>query len=133
MDGDAWTIPAERMKAKTEHRVPLSPQALAVLEKARAIPRTAAAGDLVFPSIQGRQLSDNTISKLLRDLGIEAVPHGFRSSFGDWDAEQTDFPREVLEAALAHAIRNQAEAAYARSDLLAKRRELMNSWAAYLS
>ncbi len=131
VDGDAWTIPAERMKAKSEHRVPLSPQALAVLEQARAIPRTAAAGDLVFPSIRGRQLSDSTISKLLRALSVNAVPHGFRSSFRDWASECTDAPHAVMEAALAHAVRNQAEAAYARSDLLAKRRELMDAWAAY--
>ncbi len=131
IDGGAWTIPAARMKARSEHRVPLSPQALAVLEQARSIPRAAAAGDLVFPSIRGRQLSDSTISKLLRALGVDAVPHGFRSSFRDWASECTDAPHAVMEAALAHAVRNQAEAAYARSDLLAKRRELMDAWAAY--
>ncbi len=132
MDGDAWTIPAERMKAKTEHRVPLSRQALAVLEKARAIPRTAASADLVFPSTQGRVMGDNVISKLLRTLGIAAVPHGFRSSFRDWGAERTNTPHAVMEAALAHTIRNQAEAAYARSDLFGKRRTLMERWAAYI-
>ncbi len=73
----------------------------------------------MFPSIRGRQLSDNTISKLLRALGVDAVPHGFRCSFRDWASECTDAPHAVMEAALAHAVRNQAEAAYARSDLLA--------------
>ena len=131
IDGGAWTIPAERMKAQSEHRVPLSPQALAVLEQARSIPCAAAAGDLVFPSVRGRQLSDSTISNLLRTLGVDAVPHGFRSSFRDWASECTDAPHAVMEAALAHAVRNRAEAAYARSDLLAKRRELMDACAAY--
>ena len=127
IDGDAWTIPSVRMKGKSEHRVPLSPRALAVIDAARALPRTAASADLVFPTIRGRELSDRTLSKLLRELGVEAVPHGFRSSFRDWASECTDAPHAVMEAALAHTIRNQAEAAYARSDLLAKRRELMDA------
>ena len=88
--------------------------------------------DLVFPSLTGRPLSDNTISKLLRDLKITAVPHGFRSSFRDWAAECTNAPREVMEAALAHIIKDKAEAAYARSDLFDRRRHLMHQWANYL-
>ena len=74
-----------------------------------------------------------TLSKLIKELGIAAVPHGFRSSFRDWAAERTTHPREVIEAALAHTVRNQTEAAYARSDLFARRRRLMDDWAAYLS
>ena len=132
IDGDSWTIPAERMKAKVEHRVPLSPRAQAIIAEARDIPRTAAARQLVFPGLRGRALADATISKLLREIGIGAVPHGFRSSFRDWAAECTDTPHAVMEAALAHTIKNRSEAAYARSDLLAKRRELMDAWADYV-
>ena len=129
----AWTIPAERMKAKIEHRVPLSPRCLAILAEARNLPRTGAAADLVFPSVRGRQLTYNAFGRLLRACRVEAVPHGFRSSFRDWASECTDAPHAVMEAALAHAVRNQTEAAYARSDLFARRRELMDAWAAYVS
>ena len=88
--------------------------------------------DLVFPSAAGRRMSDNTLSKLLRDLGIEAVPHGFRSSFRDWCGESGQ-RRELAEAALAHTIRNKAEAVYARTNLLERRREVMEAWSGYLS
>ena len=81
-----------------------------------------------FRCVHGKALNDATISKLIRDLGIAAVPHGFRSSFRDWAAERTNHPREVIEAALAHTVRNQTEAAYARSDLFERRRHLMNDW-----
>ena len=136
MDAATWTVPAERMKAGREHRVPLSPAALAVIEGTGATRRrnradTAAA--LVFPAPRGGPLSDSTMSKLLRELGIQAVPHGFRSSFRDWAAECTYTPHRVMEAALAHVVANKAEAAYARSDLFDKRRELMDAWAAYLT
>ena len=133
VEAQAWTIPAERMKGGVEHRVPLSPRCLAILAEARDLPRTAAAADHVFPSVRGRQLAYNAFGRLLRDCGVEAVPHGFRSSFRDWASECTDAPHAVMEAALAHAVRNQAEAAYARSDLFARRRELMDAWAAYIS
>ena len=96
----------------------------------------AAAGDepagLVFPARRGKALSEGGISKLVKLLGIAAVPHGFRSSFRDWAAEQTNHSREVIEAALAHVVQNRVEAAYARSDLFERRRVLMNDWAAYL-
>ena len=130
LDGRVWTISASRMKSGRAHRVPLSPAALAVLEKAREIP-----GDtgLIFRSVTGRTLSATAPSLLLHDNGIEAVPHGFRSSFRDWAAEETDHPREVIEAALAHTIRNKVEAAYARSDLFERRRRLMEDWAAYVA
>ena len=87
---------------------------------------------LVFPSAHGRTLSDNTISKLLRDLAIEAVPHGFRSSFRDWAAECSDAPREVCELALAHVNSDRVEAAYRRTDLFERRRVLMEDWSSYV-
>ncbi len=118
------------MKAKLEHRVPLSGQAVAVLAEVREMSDRSG---LVFPSPTGRVLSDSTLSKLLREIGIGAVPHGFRSSFRDWAAERTDVPREVCELALAHVNSDRVEAAYRRSDLFEKRRELMEDWAAYLA
>lgn len=124
-----WTVPPERMKAKLEHRVPLSERAVAVLDEAREL---ADRGGLVFPSPTGRLLSDSTLSKLLRELGIGAVPHGFRSSFRDWAAERTDVPREVCELALAHVNNDRVEAAYRRSDLFERRRALMDDWAHYI-
>ena len=100
-----------------------------VLDEARHIRR----GSLLFPSrVRGRAVDSGTLVKQLRDLRIDAVPHGFRSSFRDWASEQTDTPHAVMEAALAHAIQNQVEAAYARSDLLDRRRTLMQEWADYL-
>ncbi len=131
LDTSEWIIPGERMKAKRPHRVPLSGRALETLNEAKAI---AAGSGLVFPGIRyDKPLSDATLSKLLRDLGIQAVPHGFRSSFRDWAAERTQAPRAVMEAALAHVIKDKTEAAYARSDLFERRRKLMEDWAAYLS
>ena len=88
---------------------------------------------LVFPSPTGRVLSDSTLSKLLRELGIGAVPHGFRSSFRDWAAERPEVPREVCELALAHVNSDRVEAAYRRSDLFERRRDLMDTWAAYVT
>ena len=125
-----WTIPAERMKSKRDHRVPLSARAREILEETRD---HTVLSDLVFPSPSGRALSDSTLSKLLRELGVWAVPHGFRSSFRDWAAECTDAPHAVMEAALSHLVRNKAEAAYARSDLFERRRALMSDWASYLA
>ncbi len=125
-----WRIPAQRMKTNREHRVPLSARALAVLAEASAA--TGRSG-LVFPSPTGRLHSRAAISRLIQQLGIEAVPHGFRSSFRDWAAECTDAPREVCELALAHVNTNAVEAAYRRSDLFERRRELMEQWAAFLT
>ncbi len=130
-----WTVPGRRMKAKREHRVPLYGRAVQVLREAEHL---RGAGDeaggeaLVFPTVRGKALEAATLSKLVRNLGIAAVPHGFRSSFRDWASERTDHPREVVEAALAHAVRNQTEAAYARSDLFERRRHLMEDWGEYL-
>ena len=129
IEGDVWTVPADRMKMKETHRVPLSRRCMDILDAAAEIRD----GDLIFPSTTGRQLSDATISKLLREQGIPAVPHGFRSSFRDWASEATETPRDVMEAALAHANPNKAEAAYARSDLLERRRMLMQAWADYIA
>ena len=123
LDERVWTIPAARMKAKRDHRVPLSARAMAILTDAGG--RREGTG-LVFPNPRGKPLSDKRLSKLIKALGIAAVPHGFRSSFRDWAAEHTNTPREVVEAALAHAVRNPTEAAYARSDLFARRRRLMD-------
>ena len=130
MDAATWTVPGERMKAGRDHRVPLSDRALAILDEARVL---RDATNLAFPGTRRGPLSDMTLSKLLRDLGIDAVPHGFRSSFRDWAGERTNFPREVCETALAHVNPNKVEAAYARSDLFAKRRDLMERWALYLN
>ena len=123
-DGAVWTIPAERMKAGREHRVPLSPRAVEVLDEAAE--RLAGDG-LVFPSPTGRVPNHSLMAILLRELKIGAVPHGFRSSFRDWAAECTDAPREVCELALAHVNSDRVEAAYRRSDLFDRRRLLMKT------
>ena len=128
--GRLWTISAMRMKAKREHRVPLSWRALEILDAARTL------GDgnpLVFPMRSGKAISASTLPKMLQYHRIAAVAHGFRSSFRDWTAEETDHPREVIEAALAHVVQNKVEAAYARSDLFERRRRLMDDWATYLA
>ena len=126
LDAGVWAIPAARMKAKRDHRVPLSGRALASLHDVQK--RSDGTG-LVFRSLRGKPLSAVTLPRLTKELGIAAVPHGFRSSFRDWAAEQTNTPREVVEAALAHTVQNPTEAAYARSDLFERRRRLMDDWA----
>ena len=129
-DGAVWTIPAERMKAGLEHRVPLSDRALALLDEARhELPHGSG---IVFPSPTGCVQRNRALATLVRELGINAVPHGFRSSFRDWAAECTDAPREVCELALAHVNRDRVEAAYRRSDLFERRRTLMQQWADYI-
>ena len=129
VDHDVWTIPASRMKAKREHRVPLSRRALEILEEAR---KRHDDGGIVFRGAKGGGINASMFSGLLRHLGIEGTPHGMRSSFRDWCSE-TGVAREVAEAALAHVVKNRVEAAYARSDLLDRRREVMQAWAAYLA
>lgn len=126
-----WVVPATRMKAKREHRVPLCGRAMEILNAARAL--DDGASTFVFTIGGGKPLFEKELRRLLRRLGISAVPHGFRSSFRDWAAEKTDHPREVIEAALAHVVRNRVEAAYARSDLFERRPVLMDDWAAYLA
>ena len=130
LEAETWAVPASRMKAKRDHRVPLSARALEILYEARGLSNGTS---LVFPSAHGRAISDSTVSKLLRDLGIEAVPHGFRSSFRDWTAECSDAPREVCELALAHVNSDRVEAAYRRTDLFDRRRALMEEWSAFLT
>ena len=110
--------------------MPLCRRSARILDAARALDHGR--GPLVFPSRDGKPIGITRLPKLLQRHKIAAVPHGFRSSFRDWAAEETNHPREVIEAALAHAVTNQTEAAYARSDLFERRRRLMNEWATYL-
>jgi integrase len=127
--GGVWTIPAARMKAKREHRVPLAARALEILEEAKRLHRR---GDHVFPGRGGSEpLSNMAFLMLLRRMGRDVTAHGFRSSFRDWTAEKTNYPREVAEAALAHVVENQTEAAYRRTDLFERRRRLMDEWSAF--
>ena len=130
LDGALWSIPAERMKRKKAHVIPLSPAAVAVIRRALAL-RTGDAA-LVFPGlVRGKPISDATMGKVVRVMGSTAKPHGFRSSFKDWCGEVAGFPNELSEAALAHAIGNKSEAAYRRGTLLDRRRVMMDAWADY--
>ncbi|NDP49317.1 MAG: integrase arm-type DNA-binding domain-containing protein [Sulfuriferula multivorans] len=123
-----WIVPAGRMKASKEHRVPLSVAALAVLEKAKKLRQ----GIYIFPSVRsGKPMSDMSLSMLLRRLHPGITVHGFRSSFRDWAAEATHYPGEMAEMALAHSVGNKVEAAYRRGDMFEKRRGLMADWAAW--
>ena len=129
LDKAIWTIPAERMKAWREHRVPLSNRCIEILARARKI---ADGNVYVFPGRSAdKPLSNMVFLMALRRMKIDATAHGFRSAFRDWAAERTNFPREVCELALAHANKNKVEAAYQRGDLFEKRRALMDTWAAY--
>lgn len=125
LDARTWTIPAERMKAGKEHRVPLTSHVVEIL---RDLPRIEGT-DLVFPAPRGGMLSDMTLNAVMRRMQVDAVPHGFRSTFRDWAAERTNYPREVAEMALAHTIGDKVEAAYRRGDLFEKRRRMMEEWA----
>ncbi len=130
IEGDVWTVPANRMKSSREHRVALSPAALTILGAMRA----TAKGELVFPGRRrGSPLSNKALGVVLERLGRDETVHGFRSTFRDWCGERTNFPREVAEMALAHVVGDQTERAYARGDLLAKRAQLMNAWARFLT
>lgn len=128
-DGKLWRIPADRMKAKRSHNVPLSDRALAIIDRVAELREDDAA--LIWPGQSGKKpMSDMTLKMALRRLGLSADPHGFRSSFRDWVSEATAYREAVAEAALAHAKGDKTEAAYARSDLLEKRRAMMADWAA---
>ena len=143
LDSNTWTIPAGRIKARKEHRVPLSAEALELL---KALPRMAGT-DLVFPAPRSGQLSDATVGKVIKRMnarytpprwidpkdGRPAVPHGFRSTIRDWASERTNYPHDVAEMALAHAIGDKVEAAYRRGDLFEKRRLMMADWAKFLA
>lgn len=131
LDNRTWTISPERMKVRREHRVPLSARAMEILVEAREY-RDAAHGDLVFPGAKvGRPMTAAAFGKIMH--GQAGTPHGLRASFRNWVAQQTDTPRAVCEAALAHTIKNRTEAAYNRTDLFDRRRALMDQWAAYLA
>lgn len=121
-----WTVPAVRMKAPKEHRIPLSPRAVELLVSLRHLGQ-----EFLFPADRGGRLSTMAMSMLLRRMKLDCTVHGFRSSFRDWAAEKTDFAHELCEMALAHTISNKSEAAYRRGDLFDKRRQLMAEWAAY--
>lgn len=123
-----WIIPAQRMKAGKEHRVPLSHRALKLL---KSLPRFEDT-ELIFPSPRGGKLSDMTLTSVMRRMDRHEVPHGFRSTFRDWAAERTNYPRDLAEMALAHAISNAVEAAYRRGDMLEKRREMMIEWSDFI-
>jgi integrase len=133
-DNALWIIPAEHTKARQEHRVPLQPQAIRLL---KSLPQLAGT-QLIFPSRSSKALSDMAFSQLMRgmrdrgELTVEAVPHGFRSTFRDWAAEQTAYADEIRKAASGHAVGDSVKQAYQRTDLLDKRRNLMNDWAKYL-
>ena len=130
LESGLWSIPAARMKMGRSHIVPLSPQAVDVFKRAAKL-RTPAT-DLVFYGTKAKKpLSDMTLLKILRDMEAGVTVHGFRSAFRDWVAEETNYPGEVAEAALAHAIPNKVEAAYRRTDFLEKRRALMTDWGTF--
>ena len=131
LEAAVWTVPAERMKGGRQHRVPLSRPALALLA-----PRLAAVGpdDLLFTNTKGGMFSDMVFDALFKRAKVEDITtHGFRSSFRDWAGDETDFPREVIEAALAHLVGDDVELAYRRGDALEKRRHLMDLWASFVA
>lgn len=126
-----WTIPAERMKVKREHRVPLAQRALDILDEAKKL-SAAEPASLVFPGREGKPLSNMVFLMTLRRMERQDITaHGFRSSFRDWASERTNTPQAVCEAALAHTVRDKTEAAYNRTDLFERRRKLMGAWAAF--
>lgn len=129
-DNAVWTIPAARMKAGREHRVPLAPRALTLLRSAHEM---RDGSELIFPGRKvGEPMSNMIFLMMLRRLGASFTAHGFRSAFRDWASECTNFPRDVCEMALAHSIKDKTEAAYRRGDLFEKRRELMAAWDHYI-
>jgi integrase len=126
VDG-TWTVPASRMKVNRPHRVPLTDAAFSVLDRAQQ------QGELIFPGAKGRPLSNASMLKVLGRMGKgDVTTHGFRAAFRTWISEETDFPRDLAEAALAHVVSDKTEAAYQRGTLFGKRRRLMEAWAAYV-
>ena len=131
VDEKTWTIPAARMKAKITHRIPLTERCLEILEEAKNISQGS---DYIFYGYKkDKPLSENTFNKLIKELGYDVHTHGFRTSFKTWTQEKTSYSREVAEKQLAHSLSDKAEAAYARSELIEKRKELLNSWAHFLT
>lgn len=126
LDNAVWVIPAERMKASKEHRVPLSKPAIEILRATQELRK-----DWIFPAARGGRLTGMAMAMLLRRMKVAVTVHGFRSSFRDWASECTDYAHEVQEMALAHTIGNKVERAYRRGDMFEKRRQLMTEWAAY--
>ena len=124
-----WIVPAERMKMKREHRVPLSDRAVSILKSQPRIDENP----LVFPAPRGSQMSDATMSAVLKRMGIDATVHGFRSSFRDWCGDYTNYPRDLAEQCLAHGADDPVEAAYRRGDALERRREIMNEWSKFVA
>ena len=129
LDAGLWIIPAERMKGRKEHRVPLSKPALQIL---RDLPRLEGC-EFVFPAPRAGALSDMALTAVMRRMGLAFVPHGLRSTFRDWTAERTSFPRDLAEMALAHTVGNKVEAAYRRGDMLERRAAMMQTWADFLA
>ncbi|WP_298325114.1 hypothetical protein [Asticcacaulis sp.] len=139
LDAKVWTVPATRMKAGREHRVPLTERAITILNSVRLLSLVSSDGGqpkakgFVFRGAQGGQLSVMSLTMQLRRMEKgHYTPHGFRSAFRDWCGEETDFAREIAEAALAHTVGDMTERAYRRGDALEKRRRLMDAWADYL-
>lgn len=129
LQSKVWIIPKARMKAGKEHRVPLSDAAVKLIS---SLPRFDD-NPLIFPAVRGGMMSDMTMLAVLKRMNIDAVVHGFRSTFRDWAAEYTNYPREVCEHALSHQLKDKAEAAYQRSDILEKRAGLMQDWADFIN
>ena len=124
IDGNIWTIPSEKMKTGKEHRVPLTDEAIALLERIKPHSKNG----LLFPSQRGKPMSDAAMSAFMKRRNMPYRPHGFRSSFRDWVAEATDTPREVAEMCLAHTVGSKVELSYRRTDYLEKRKALMEKW-----
>ena len=131
LDGAVWTIPGSRTKTKVPHRVPLAGRAAAILEAARDL-SGGAPDALLFPSKRGKLIADATLSKLVREAGVSGTPHGMRSAFRSWCADNGE-DRQLAESALGHSIGNQVESAYFRTDMLERRRELMERWSVYIA
>ena len=132
MTSSVWTVPAKRMKAAREHRVPLTDRAITILQELEQM-RTETSGDWIFPGGKpGKPLSNMALTAVLKRLDIQVTVHGFRSAFRDWCGEESSFPREIAEAALAHRVGDATELAYRRGDALERRRRLMDDWARFV-
>lgn len=129
LENAIWTIPSDRMKSEREHRVPLSEPVVANLKKLERFTTDSKA--LLFPGLKGKELSDMSLSKVLKIMEVPVTVHGFRSTFRDWVAEKTKYPRELAEKALAHVVSDPTEAAYQRQDMLDRRRPMMDEWAKF--